>query len=110
MTRRSAHIWLLFAASTIVLASAGLRAHGGHIHTIMGTIKALDATRVDVVTTDEKTHVQKPVAIGLTAKTRYLRGTVVVQRSELVLGERAVVSVGDGKPPLKATEIRVGAR
>ena len=108
MTRQFAHTLLLLAA--IVLASASLRAHGGHIHTIMGTIKALDATRVDVVTTDEKTHVDKSVTIALTAKTKYLRGTVVVRRSELVIGERAVVSVGDGKPPLKATEVRVGAR
>jgi hypothetical protein len=84
-------------------------AHEGHEHKLMGTIKAVDATHLVLVTTDTKTHQEKTVNVAFNAKTKFRRGDDTLDRGALKPGERAVVSVGNGKEPLSATEVRIGA-
>jgi hypothetical protein len=84
-------------------------AHEGHEHRLMGTIKAVDGTHLVLVTSDAKTHQEKTVTVAFSPKTKFRRGDAAMERAELKAGARAVVSVGDGKEPLKATEVRVGA-
>jgi len=85
-------------------------AHAGHEHHVLGTIKAIDAAHIVVQTTDEKTRETKAVAIALNDSTKIRRGDEAANRSDLRVGERVVVSVGTGKAPLKATEVRVAAQ
>ena len=99
----------LFSA-WLALVPIAAAAHAGHEHHVLGTIKSIDATRIVVQTTDEKTHEQKAVAITLNGSTNIRRGDDVASRSDLRVGERVAVSVGTGKEPLKATEIRVAAQ
>ena len=93
----------------VAVAVAALFAHEGHTHYVMGTIKTLDAGHIVVTTTDAKTHAEKAVDIALGPATKFRRGATVTDRSGLRTGERVVVSVGNGKEPLKASEVRVGA-
>lgn len=99
--------WLVLVV-TLAAPLPGL-AHEGHQHRLMGTIKSIGATQLVLVTTDAKTKQEKEVNVALTPKTRFRRGDTTMQRDALKEGERAVVTVGDGKDPLKATEVRVGA-
>jgi hypothetical protein len=99
--------WLVLALT--LAAPVGALAHEGHEHRLMGTIKSVDATHLVLVTTDAKTKQEKAVDVALTSKTKFRRGDAPTEGTALKAGERAVVSVGDGKEPLKATEVRVGA-
>ena len=94
----------------LALVPIAAAAHAGHEHHVLGTIKSIDATRIVVQTTDDKTHEQKAVGIALNDSTKIRRGDDAASRSDLRVGERVVVSVGTGKEPLKATEIRVAAQ
>lgn len=105
---KSAICALAVAVVVALLPSAAI-AHEGHTHYVMGTIKALDAGQIVVTTVDAKTHAEKNVAIALSAATKFRRGATMTDRSGLRPGERVVVSVGNGKEPLKASEVRVGA-
>jgi hypothetical protein len=94
----------------LALIPVAAAAHAGHEHHVLGTIKTIDATHIVVQTTDEKTHEVKAVAIALNGTTKIRRGDEAAKRSDLRVGERVVVSVGTGKEPLKATEVRVAAQ
>lgn len=99
----------LFSA-WLALVPLGAAAHAGHEHHVLGTIKSIDATRIVVQTVDDKTHEQRAVAIALNGATKIRRGDEAASRSDLRVGERVAVSVGTGKEPLKASEVRVGAQ
>lgn len=99
----------LFSA-WLALVPIAAAAHEGHQHHVLGTITAIGETRIVVQTTDEKTHEQKAVAIALNGATKIRRGDEAASRADLRVGERVVVSVGAGRTPLKATEVRVAAR
>ena len=105
----SSGVRILTVATAVALLPAAALAHEGHTHYVMGTIKALDAGHIVVTTTDAKTHAEKTVDITLNAATKFRRGATMTDRSDLRSGERVVVSVGNGKEPLKASEVRVGA-
>lgn len=98
---------LVPALAVAFILTAGLSAHEGHIHYVMGTVKTVSADHIVVTTTDAKTHKAKDVSVALNAKTRYRRGEASMAHATLKPGERVVVSVGDGKEPLKAVEIRL---
>ncbi len=100
MTRRIA----VFAVALLVAGALTVAAHEGHAHTIMGTITAVQATQVDVKTTDGKPH-----SITLNDKTAITRGTAKLSAKDLAVGQRVVVDVGDGKTPLLARAVKVGA-
>lgn len=91
---------LLFAILVMMRALAS--AHEGHDHKIMGTIAAIEQTKIDVKTRDGKT-----VTIVLAAATKILRGTAAAAVGDLKVGERVVVNVGAGKEPLTAKDVRV---
>ncbi len=99
----------LFSA-WLALVPVTAAAHAGHEHHVLGTIKSIDATKIVVQTIDDKTHEQKSVPIALNGATKIRRGDEAASRSDLHVGERVVVSVGTGKEPLKASEVRVGAQ
>lgn len=103
MTRARFLLIGLIALLTVP-ASSLLWAHEGHVHRIMGTVLAVEDGQVEVKDKDGNVH-----AIRLDAKTKILRGKTAAPRTEITVGERVVVSVATGAPPLTASEVRLNA-
>jgi hypothetical protein len=80
-------------------------AHEGHEERVLGTITAVDADSVAV-----KTKAGKTVRIALDQKTVVLRGSEKVTPTDIVVGERAAVSVASRRDKHVATEIRLSAK
>jgi hypothetical protein len=100
MTRPTAAAAIL----TLVLATPVAWAHDGHDHLIMGTVTARDAKHVDV-----KTPSGEVLSIAVNDKTATVRDKKKVAFTEVVVGRRVVVNIGNGEDPLIAREIQVGA-
>ena len=81
------------------------RAHEGHAHKVMGTITMRHENHLEVRTKDGKT-----VTITLNEKTSIVRGKEKANVDALQPGERVVVDVGNGKAPMTAREVKLGAR
>ena len=79
-------------------------AHDGHVHKIMGTVTARDAKHLEV-----KTPSGENLSIAITPKTTATRNKRKVPLSEVQVGRRVVVAIGNGEDPLQAGEIQVGA-
>jgi hypothetical protein len=93
----------LSAALVLVLGAGAAWAHEGHTHTIMGTVMARDATHVDV-----KTPGGEILSIALDGKTVVVREKRRASISDVRVGRRVVVDIGNGEDPLIAGEIQVG--
>jgi hypothetical protein len=100
MRRRRAIAALSIAVVLPVLGAA----HDGHVHKIMGTVTARDAKHVEV-----KTPSGENLSIAITPKTTATRNKRRVPLSEVQVGRRVVVAIGNGEDPLQAGEIQVGA-
>jgi hypothetical protein len=74
------------AAFTLLLSVAAV-AHEGHPHRFLGTLSAVQASQIEVKTTDGKT-----VVFTLDQKTVIQQGRAKADVKELKLGERIVVS------------------
>ncbi len=100
---------LFWALAVALLAPAGLLAHEGHAHKVMGTVAAVHDNQIEVKDKDGKltTHT-------VDAKTKFKRGKSVAALSELKAGDRVVVTVVEskdkaGKPIVTVTQVEVGA-
>ena len=93
---------LMLAAA--VLAPAALLAHEGHTHRVMGTIDAIDATKVVV-----KDTAGTLVPFVLTRETKFLRGDDPVLASEARVGERVMVEGMEHANRMIAATVRLGA-
>jgi hypothetical protein len=71
---------------------------------VMGTIAARHENHLEVRTKDGKT-----VTITLNEKTSVVRGKEKSSLEALKPGERVVVDVGNGKAPMTAREVKLGA-
>jgi hypothetical protein len=94
-------IALLFA---VVLTGPAL-AHEGHVDRVLGTVAAIDDQSVAIRTKDGKT-----VRIALDDQTAVFRGDEKVARTDIAVGDRAVVSVGSKSSKHVATQIRLGVK
>jgi hypothetical protein len=86
-----------------VLGTRVAVAHDGHIHTIMGTVMARDDKHLEV-----KTPSGEVLSIAVNDKTTTVREKKKVAFSEVQVGRRVVVGIGNGEDPLIAGEIQVG--
>ena len=94
----------LLAIGFLAFCAAGAFAHDGHIHRIMGTVTARDAKHIEV-----KTPSGENLSIAITPKTTATRDKRKVALSEVQVGRRVVVAIGNGEDPLLAGEIQLGA-
>lgn len=101
MLRRDVVTTLLFAA----LPAARLLAHEGHDHKLLGTITEVTATGLVVKATKDGAL----STIAIAAATKITRGKTKIGVGDLKVGDRVVVNIGSGKPPLTAKTIQVGA-
>jgi hypothetical protein len=94
---------VLTAAMVLVLGAGAAWAHEGYTHTIMGTVMARDATHVDV-----KTPGGEILSIVLNGKTVVMCEKRKASISDVQVGRRVVVDIGNGEDPLIAGEIQLG--
>jgi hypothetical protein len=95
--------FVLVAVAIALAVPVAVGAHGGHVHTIKGTVTASDAAQVSIKQTDGKT-----VVVKLNEKTVFLKGEKKADRAALAVGQRVIADVGDGKEPLVAKSIKLG--
>lgn len=93
----------LVAAVTLVQAAPAILAHDGHDHIIMGTVTALDAKHLKVITPSGEV-----LSIAVTDKTTTTRDKKKIAFKDVQVGRRVVVNIGNGEDPLIAGEIQVG--
>jgi hypothetical protein len=101
MSRRFVIGVALAAALTVPMYA---RAHEGHAHKVMGTVTMRHDNHLEVKTKDGKT-----VTITLNEKTSIVRGKQKLDLTALKEGERVVVDVGNGKAPMTARQVKLGA-
>ncbi len=77
-------------AISLIIISMSAFAHGGHVHSFLGTVKAVTADELTIVTRDGK-----DAKFVLTDKTEYLRDGATAAKQDLVAGLRVAVHVGD---------------
>ena len=95
---------LVLVAVAIALAMpVALRAHGGHVHTVKGTVTASGDSQVSIRQSDGKT-----VVVKLNEKTVFLKGEKKADRAALAVGQRVIADVGEGKEPLVAKSLKLG--
>lgn len=87
-----------------VLTAVPLLAHEGHDHKLLGTIAEVHADRLVVKATKDGAL----SSIALTAATKITRGKLRVSAGDLKVGDRVVVNIGNGKPPLVAKAVQAG--
>src|SRR3970040_1613711 len=93
------------AAALVVALTlpARLAAHEGHAHKMIGTVTAVDASRLEMETKDGKT-----VSVVLTVETQYRRGKTAIKAGDVKAGDRAVVTMTTKEGKMIASEVLVG--
>ena len=100
MTKRTA----VLAAVCLMLSAGVALAHDGHKHTVMGTVLARNEKSLEVKTPGGET-----LSIAINEKTKVVRKKKRMAISEVRVGGRVVVDIGNGADPLTANEIELGA-
>ena len=101
---RCAIFALAAAVIPLLIALPVALAHDGHIHTVKGTVTAVDQKHVEI-----KTPGGEVLSIGLNEKTTFVRAKKKIDPAELKVGKRVVIGIGNGEDPLIAGEIQIGA-
>jgi hypothetical protein len=101
MNRRSFVCAIALVAATFAPAFA----HEGHDHKLLGTLTEVSAERIVVRATKDGAV----STIALAATTKITRGKKTLAVTDLKVGDRVVVNIGNGKAPLSAKAIQVGA-
>ena len=101
---RCAIVALAAAVVSFLVALPVAFAHDGHIHTVMGTVTAVDQKHVEI-----KTPSGEVLSIALNEKTTFVRAKKKIDPAELKIGKRVVIGIGNGEDPLIAGEIQIGA-
>jgi hypothetical protein len=87
-----------------VLSATPLWAHPGHDHRFMGTVTAVAGVRMTMETPDGQT-----LTFTVNRETKFVRGREDGRVSEITVGMRVIVNLGDGIEPLVAKEVRYQA-
>jgi hypothetical protein len=96
---------LALAVGLAVAAPLRVAAHEGHHDQhVMGTVAAVDASHVEVKTTDGKT-----VSVVLTPETKYVQSSGAAAKAEtLTTGTRVVIDVEKKGDNLEAHQVHIG--
>jgi hypothetical protein len=100
---------VMMAVFAGLVGSVGLQAHKGHDHLLKGTLSSVAANKVTVKVVDPKTKQETEKTIAVTPDTKVLKGVpgTAAKASDLTIGEKVVVNIGEGKEPLSAKEIHI---
>ena len=95
---------IAFAVSMVLMAAGAARAHEGHAHKMMGTVKAVHA---------EMNHVELTMADGKTSgfyvnnDTKYVRGSGAAALADLKPGTRVAVDIRKDGDKTIATSVKL---
>ena len=92
------------ALACVALPAASAFAHEGHDHKLLGTITEITATRMLVRATQDGAV----STVAIVATTKITRGKTKIAASDLKVGDRVVVNIGNGKAPLTAKAVQTG--
>ena len=96
--------FLMVASFVALMSFAGrAQAHEGHEHKAMGIVSVVDASHVEVKTTDGKT-----VSVQLNAETKYLKGKTPAALADVKVAQRVVVSYIEQGEKNVAKEVLLG--
>lgn len=101
MNRRAFVTTLALAAAPVSRAFA----HEGHDHKLLGTIAELGPDKIVVKAVKDGAL----STVALTKTTKITRDKKPLTAADLKVGDRVVVNIGNGKPPLSAKAVEVGA-
>lgn len=93
------------ALALLAAPATSVTAHEGHDHKLLGTITAVSAESIVVKAT--KDGALSTIALKVT--TKITRGQSKMATSDLKVGDRVVVNIGNGKAPLVAKAVQIGA-
>ena len=100
MSRR----WILgLGLAAMLFLPVAARAHGGHMHKVMGTLSGVDGSQLAVKATDGKM-----VTVVLDAKTTITRGKAKLDPAALKTGERVSIDYMQEKNVNMAKAIKLG--
>ncbi len=99
MNRRTFVLAVALVAATFAPAIA----HEGHDHKLLGTVTDVTAERIVVRATKDGAV----STIALVATTKITRNKTSITVTDLKVGDRVVVNIGNGKAPLSAKAIQV---
>jgi hypothetical protein len=105
MNRRGKRVAIatMFAALLMAFGVAGATlAHEEHGTELKGTVRSLTAEKLVMTATDGDV-----VEFLIGEDTQFLRGTTVVKREDVVIGERAIVEYHEVGETNHATEVRL---
>ena len=97
---------IAFAVSVVLVTAAGVQAHEGHAHKLMGTVKAVHT---------DMNHVELTAPAGKTAgfyvnsDTMYMKGSAMVTMADLKPGMRVVVDTKMDGDKMVATNVKLSA-
>jgi hypothetical protein len=100
MNRRAFVTALAFTA----LPAASAFAHEGHDHKLLGTVTEITAQQLVVRATKDGAV----STIAIVATTKITRGKAKIAATDLKVGDRVVVNIGNGKAPLTAKAVQAG--
>jgi hypothetical protein len=93
---------LIVALAVALFIPPLLMAHGGHKHkTLMGTVKSIDASHIDLTTKDGR-----KVAVPLAKNTMFMRGEKMVGSAQVKAGTRVVIVLGEDDKT--AANVKIG--
>jgi hypothetical protein len=84
--------------------AAPVWAHEGHTHKAMGTVAVVDASRIDVKSSDGKVD-----SIAITPATKFKKGSKAATSADVMANEKVVVKYTESKGEKTASEIEVGS-
>jgi len=94
------HTAVVLLGILAVLLPAGLAAHEGHEHKVMGTVTAVDATHLEL-----ETQEGEALSIRLTDETEYKKGKEPATAADVKVGVRAVVTMVEEEGRQTAKEV-----
>jgi len=87
----------------IVAAPATVWGHEGHRHHLMGTVDAVDASHLDLTTTEGK-----PASVAITPDTKVFRGKTPTKIDDIKKGARVMIETDGAPAKPKALIIHLG--
>jgi hypothetical protein len=91
------------ALAAALLIPTVARAHGAHVHKVVGTVSAVTGNQVVVKTIDGKS-----VTLLVNAKTKITQGKLKADTTALKAGSRLVAEGTEAKGIVTATVVQVG--
>ena|SRR5450759_5058849 len=89
--------------AVLLLIPTMVHAHAGHHHkTVMGTVKAIDSSHIDLTTKDGQN-----MAVPLAKTTMFMRGDKVGDAADVKAGTRVVIELGEDDKT--AEHVKIGS-